>query len=69
MAIQNTLPAAIQPDGANPAAGNRLNSYSEPFMAGVTNKGKTRSVWRLLRGMFNRGLTIRAFTAGEFGRL
>ena len=38
MAIQNQLPAAILPDGANPAGGNRLDSYSEPYTALVTGK-------------------------------
>ncbi len=38
MAVQNTLPAAITADGANPSGGNRLDSYSEPFTALVTGK-------------------------------
>ncbi len=38
MAVQNALPASVTSDGANPASGNRLDSYAEPYTALVTSK-------------------------------
>jgi len=38
------------------------------LMGGPTGTGKTRSAWRLLRRCFDEGRTVKAMTAGEFGR-